>query len=85
MVTVKKESRSLVSEIPGTSNHKFHGYAFVDNKRIGTVWKVNTYCSEHVYVCNEDFDGNRHSKENRPRQFKGRTLADLKKDIDSRF
>jgi len=64
----------------GYGEGKWHGFAYVDSKRIGTVWRFRDR-----YICNEDFDSRKHSRENRPMQFKGRTLADLKADIAARF
>lgn len=79
-ITIKK-SQSLVSEV-GVSNAKWHGFAYVDGKRLGTVWRFK---DDGRYVCNEDFDSRKHSRENRPMQFRGQTLAALKSDIAARF
>lgn len=74
-ITVKK-SNSLV-DIPGSSNAKFYGFGYADRKRIGTVWKFN----DGYYVFNEDFNRRFHSRDNRPKQCKGRTLAVLKQSM----
>lgn len=76
-VTIKKETFSLVPEF-GVSNAKFYGYCFVDNKRFGTVWKFK---DDGRYIVNQDFDRKAHSKDNRPLQVKGNTLAELKKNL----
>ena len=79
-VTIKK-TKDLVADF-GNCNAKWHGFAFVDGKRLGTVWRFK---DDGRYVCNEDLDSRRHSRENRPMQFKGRTLAELKLDIANKL
>ena len=73
-ITIEKEKFSTVAPI-GYSNADFYGWAFNDCKRIGTVWKFK---NEGRYVFSEDFDRNRHSRENRPVQCNGKTLKALK-------
>ena len=81
MVTISKPTVGMGAGFPSMLGTKFYGWASVNGKRIGTVWKKY----KGGYYCNEDFDSNRHSRKNRPRQFRGQTLAELKNNIDSRF
>lgn len=80
-ITIKKEKFSTVAPI-GYSNADFYGWAFNDCKRIGTVW---VFKNEGKYVFNEDFDRDRHSRENRTVQCSGKTLKALKSEIAERF
>lgn len=66
------------SPLPGTGNADFYGYLFVNYQRVGTVWKFK----DGHYVCNEDFNSHKHNLDNRPRQFKGNTLRELKDNIN---
>ncbi len=79
-VTIKKTT-NYNSFPAGSGNCKWHGFAYVVAKRLGTVWRFN----DGSYICNEDFDIRRHSRENRPIQFNGNTLAALKADIATKF
>lgn len=79
-ITVKK-SNSLVAPTLCSSPARFYGFGYADGKRIGTVWKFN----DGHYVFNEDFDRKVHSKDNRPKQCKGRTLAVLKQSMKEVF
>ena len=74
---VKIEKGRDYSPMPGRGNSQFYGYAFVDNKRVGTVWKFN----DGHYVMNEDFNQLWHSREKRPKQFSARRLSDLKRQL----
>ena len=75
--SVKIEKGRDYSPMPGRGSSEFYGYAFVDGKRVGTVWKFR----DGHYVMNEDFDTLRHSREKRPKQFSARRLADLKRQL----
>lgn len=78
-VKIDKEKYSTTTDI-GRSNSKFYGWFSVNGKREGTVWRF-----PDRYVANEDFDCKRHSKDNRPKQFKGANLKELASVIETEF
>lgn len=75
-VKFEKEKFSTVKDF-GHSNAKFYAYCIVDGKRYGTTWKFN----DGKYVINQDFNTRIHSRENRPKQIVGNTLAELKSNL----
>jgi len=77
-IEVRKETFHNVPDF-SHSSHKFYGYAFVNHKRMGTVWKNK---SDGHYVFNEDFDID---STRRSYQATGRTLAILKDNIKALY
>lgn len=75
--SVKIEKGRDYSPMPGCGSSEFYGYAYVDNKRVGTVWKFR----DGHYVMNEDFNNLWHSREKRPKQFSARRLSELKRQL----
>ena len=75
-VKFEKEKYPSTPEI-GWSNAKFYAFCIVDGKRYGTTWRFN----DGKYVINQDFDRRIHSRENRPKQIVGNTLAELKSNL----
>lgn len=81
MVKVKIDKEKYPTTIDiSRSNAKFYGWFSLNGKRAGTVWRMS-----EVYVANEDFDRKRHSKDNRPKQFKAANLKELARVIENGF
>ena len=75
--SVKIEKGRDYAPMPGRGSSEFYGYAFVDGKRVGTVWRFD----DGHYVMNEDFSSLWHSRDKRPKQFSARRLSDLKRQL----
>lgn len=80
MLKVKIDKEKCPTTDFGRSNAKFYGWFSLNGKRAGIVWRMS-----EVYVTNEDFDRKRHSKDNRPKQFKAANLKDLICVIENGF
>ena len=59
--------------MPGHGNCESYGYAFVDGKRLGTVWRAK---DDGTLFCNSE-PGHKAGRF----QAKGRNVTELKKDI----
>ena len=75
MYKVKIEKAVNYSPMPGRGSHEFYGYAYVNNRRVGIVWKP--VARGENYVMNEDI-GHHHNREKRPKQFSVPRLSALK-------
>lgn len=73
MYKVKIEKAINYSPMPGRGNSEFYGYAYVNGRRVGIVWRFN----DGHYVMNEDI-GHHHTREKRPMQFSSKRLSELK-------
>ena len=75
MYKVKIEKAIDYSPMPGRGNSEFYGYAYVNGRRVGIVWKPTS--RDGNYVMNEDI-GHHHTREKRPKQFSGKRLSELR-------
>lgn len=75
MHKVKIEKAVNYSPMPGRGSHEFYGYAYVDGRRVGIVWKPTS--REGNYLMVEDI-GHHHNRAKRPKQFSGKRLSELK-------
>ena len=75
MYNVKIEKAVNYSPMPGRGSHEFYGYAYVNNRRVGIVWKPTSRDGNYLMV--EDI-GHHHNREKRPKQFSAPRLSALK-------